>query len=351
MLEQQSNSPDVRFITRKWAPAMGGMETYCLRLSEQLSKTHRLDIMALPGKPNGDIPSRAALVGFGLKTAVRLLFAKPAKVVHLGDVAIWPLGWIASLRHPKSRIILSAHGSDLNYATQDTLLGRIYAGYVAVGARLLRRSSLIANSDWIAALAAQFGFQDVTKVALATDINSKTAAGPHNECLFFAGRIMASKGLSFIVGEVLPQFENPPRIRVAGTIWDEEEAKILESPLVEYLGILDPDQMACEYRQAMSVVVPSLAKEGFGLVAAEAAACGAVVIASDHSGLAEVVTPDIGFLADSKSPLGWVVAIENVRGWTNEERNHFAQNSQRTARSRYSWDRVARETVAVYEKA
>lgn len=344
------DNPDVRFITRKWAPAMGGMETYCVRLTGELSKTHRLDIMALPGKPDGDVPSALALIGFGLKTAVSLLFTQPAKVVHLGDVAIWPLGWIASFRHPGSRIVLSAHGSDLNYATKDTFLGRLYAAYVKTGARLLGRSSLIANSDWIADLAGQLGFQDVIKVALATDISSKVATGPHNGSLFFAGRITPSKGLSFIVTDVLSLMEHPPKIRVAGTIWDEEEAKILESPLVEYLGNLDPDQLVGEYGQAMAVVVPSLGKEGFGLVAAEAAACGAMVIASDHSGLAEVVTPDIGLLADSKSPEEWIAAIETVRSWTTGKRGAFTKNSQTIASTRYGWDRVAKETAAVYDK-
>jgi phosphatidylinositol alpha-1,6-mannosyltransferase len=349
-LRPRPENPNVRFITRKWAPAMGGMETYCIRLTEQLSKTHRLDIMALPGKPDGDVPSAAALIGFGLRTAVRLLFAEPVKVVHLGDVAIWPLGWIASLRHSKSCIILSAHGSDLNYATKDTFMGRLYAAYIKIGARLLGRSRLIANSDWIAELAEKLGFQDVTKVSLATDIHSKTAAGPHNECLFFAGRITPSKGLSFIVNDVLSLMKRPPRIRVAGTIWDDQEAKTLESPLVEYLGNLGPDQLIAEYGQSMAVIVPSLGKEGFGLVAAEAAACGAVVIASGHSGLAEVVTPDIGLLANSKSPEQWIAAIEIVRAWTTEKRDSFTKNSQAISRRRYSWDRVAKETAAVYDK-
>jgi len=348
-LRARPENPDVRFITRKWAPAIGGMETYCIRLTEELSKTHRLDIVALPGKPDGDVPSVGALIGFGLKTAIRLLFAEPAKVVHLGDVAIWPLGWIASLRHPNSRIILSAHGSDLNYATKDTLLGRLYAAYVKIGARLLGRSRLIANSDWIAELAEQSGFQHVTKVALATDIHAKAVAGPHNECLFFAGRITPSKGLSFIVNDVLSLMESPPRIRVAGTIWDEEEARTLESPLVEYLGKLGPDQLIAEFGQSLAVIVPSLGKEGFGLVAAEAAACGAVVIASDHSGLAEVVTPDIGLLANSTSPEQWVAAIDNVRNWTTEKRDSCTKNSQAIARRRYAWDRVAEETAAVYD--
>lgn len=329
---------------------MGGMETYCARLTEELSKTHRLDIMALPGKPDGGVPSVGALIGFGLKTAVRLLFAEPVKIVHLGDVAMWPLGWIASLRHKQSRIVLSAHGSDLNYATKETLLGWLYAAYVRTGSRLLGRSKLIANSDWVAELAKQLGFQDITKVSLATDIRSENGVGNHNNCLFFAGRITPSKGLSFIVNDVLSLMERPLRIRVAGTIWDEQEAKVLESPLVDYLGNLDPDQLVAEYQLAVSVVVPSLGKEGFGLVAAEAAACGAVVIASNHSGLAEVVTSDIGFLADIKSPGEWITAIEKVRSWTTEKRQIFIENSRPIAQTRHSWDRVAEETASVYEK-
>lgn len=349
-MSAHSDDHDVRFITRKWAPAMGGMETYCLRLTQELGKTHRLDIIALPGRADGAVPSVGALIGFGVKTAIRLLFARPAKIVHLGDVAIWPLGWIASLRYPQTRVILSAHGSDLNLATKNSLSGRFYAAYVKAGARLMRRSRLIANSEWIASLASQLGFRHVTKVALATDIRSDTPAGLHNDCLFFAGRITPSKGLSFIVNEVLPRMTSPPGIRVAGTIWDEEEAKTLDSPLVEYLGNLTPEKLIAEYGKALAVVVPSLGKEGFGLVAAEAAACGAVVIASDHSGLAEVVTPDIGFLADSNSPEQWTTVIEKVRSWSADRRATFTAGSQAMATTRYGWDRVARETVEVYDK-
>ena len=58
----------VRFITRKWAPAVGGMETYCLRLAEELSRIHDLEVISLPGKANGDAPSPLSLIIFGLKT-------------------------------------------------------------------------------------------------------------------------------------------------------------------------------------------------------------------------------------------------------------------------------------------
>ncbi len=339
---------DVRFITRKWAPAMGGMETYCLRLTTEMAKTQRLDIIALAGKANGDVPGPLALIWFGISTAFRLLLMKSAKTVHIGDVASWPLGWIASLRHPASKIVLSAHGSDLNFATGEGIAARLYARYIWLGTRLLRKAVLIANSGWIADLAEQQGFQNISTVPLATDVKAIEAPARHNGCLFFAGRIIASKGLSFIVKEVLPLVPEPIKIRVAGTIWDEEEAKVLQSPAVEYLGILKSEDLVREYGSAICTVVPSLSKEGFGLVAAEAAACGGVVLASDHSGLAEVVTEDIGFVAATDDPQKWADIVTSIRGWSDKERGEKIGSSMQVAQQRYSWDRVARETIAAY---
>ncbi len=339
---------DIRFITRKWAPAMGGMETYCLRLTEEMAKTHRLDIIALPGKSNGDVPSAFSLIWFGLKTAVQLLFTQPAKIIHIGDVASWPLGWVASLRHPASKIILSAHGSDLNFATGQGLASRLYAGYIWLATKLLPGATLIANSGWIADLANQQGFGKVVTVPLATDVKAVEAPNAHNGCLFFAGRIMPGKGLSYLVEKVLPLLPDPPKIRVAGTIWDEQESRILKSPLVEYLGLLAPDQLVKEYGSALCVVVPSLTKEGFGLVAAEATACGAVVLASDHSGLAEVVTKDIGFVASVEDPRTWADTIMKIHDWPHAKRMKFVASSMLIAQDRYSWDRVARDTIESY---
>ncbi len=347
-LPDGAKHPSVTFITRKWPPAMGGMETYCKRLTEEMAKTHALDIIALPGKANGDAPAALSLVWFGLTTAIRILFMKPASIIHIGDVASWPLGWVASLRYSKSKIVLSAHGSDLNYATGNGLLPRIYARYIGLATKLLPKVKVIANSNWIADLAREQGFSDVVTVPLATDIKAEQMPGQHNDCLFFAGRIMPSKGLSFIVKEVMPLLSIPLKIRVAGTVWDEQEGSVLSDPSVEYLGVLDQKGLIEEYGKALCVVVPSLGKEGFGLVAAEAAACGGVVLASNHSGLKEVVTEDIGFVADPKNPAEWAAVIKKMRGWLPEDRSEFLQKSMAITRARYGWNRVAKDTLSAY---
>src|SRR5207248_2745877 len=61
---------------------------------------------------------------------------------------------------------------------------------------------------------------------------------------------------------------------------------------VELVGALPPAALAARYRDARAVVVPSR-REGFGIVAAEAAAAGRAVIASAVGGLPDIVQPGV----------------------------------------------------------
>jgi glycosyltransferase involved in cell wall biosynthesis len=58
---------------------------------------------------------------------------------------------------------------------------------------------------------------------------------------------------------------------------------------VRFLGRVDDDAVVTAYRAADVAVVPSIALEGFGLVATESLACGTVVVASDVDGLRDAV--------------------------------------------------------------
>ncbi len=53
-------------------------------------------------------------------------------------------------------------------------------------------------------------------------------------------------------------------------------------------GRLDHDELSEVLPACEAVVVPSTFPEAFGMVAAEAAACGALPVSAAHSGLAEV---------------------------------------------------------------
>ena len=103
-------------------------------------------------------------------------------------------------------------------------------------------------------------------------------------------------------------------------VGDQSEARVLDHPDVIFLGSLGPHELYQEYAQALCVVVPSQTTEGFGLVAAEAACAGGVVVASAHSGLIEVCSDNVGFLVESDAPQEWAHLIDKIKQWPASKR-------------------------------
>ena len=338
----------VRFISRKWAPAVGGMETYCLQLTEHIKGEVDLEIQALNGNADGTAPGLIKIIGFGLKIMFKLLVLPKANIVHVSDMASWPLALIAWLRRPKTRIVLSAHGSDLSFGQRAGFLPKIYKSYMRLGALCLPRAIILANSKWIADLAKKIGFNEVKLIPLATDMPARQPLAKASRTLFYAGRIIKSKGVSFVINEVLPSLPADITLRVAGTVWQAEERKVLEHPRVIFLGQLDAEALAMEYADALCVVVPSLAPEGFGLVAIEGALSGGIVLASNHTGLAEVCDKNLGILVAKGEAEAWVEAIMATANWSSAQRNAFIANAQSEAQIRYNWRRVAKDTIDAY---
>lgn len=339
--------PTIRFITRKWPPAVGGMETYSAKIAEGVRQHGAIDLIALPGRRSGREPTTLALIRFGLATAMQLLVAREVKVVHVADLASWPFAWIASIRHPRSRIVISAHGSDLSFADRAGWRSKLYGAYIRFGAARLKRAHIVANSGYIAGLARRAGFVTTSVVPLATDLRSGGSAERRD--LLYAGRITRAKGLRFLVEEVLPLIPDEVRLRVAGAVWEESERSLLSHPRVDYLGVLAPEQLAGQFGRAAAVLIPTRESEGFGLVAIEAAACGAWVVASNHSGLAEIVRPPIGTAVNSNDAKAWAEAIEAARSRSDEDRQRCEQRARAEVEISYRWPRVVEETLAIYE--
>ena len=339
----------IRFIARKWPPAVGGMETYSIKLTEELARVAPVEILALPGRESGRAPTPLAMLRFGIRTALRLLAAREARVVHAADLASWPLAWIASLRHPRSRIVLSAHGSDLSFAERPGWRPKLYRAYLRIGAAALRSARIIANSRYIAELARKAGFERVNIVPLATDFHCEPSGERRD--LLYAGRITRAKGLRFIVEQVLPRLPNDVRLRVAGAVWEDTERPLLSDSRVDYLGALPAAALAEEFARAAAVLIPTRQSEGFGLVAIDAAACGALVIASRHSGLADLVREPIGVTVEPNDANAWVSAIASALAMTEQERDAHAEAARAEVDQCYRWPRVAEATLAVYDAA
>ncbi len=349
-----SDKPAICFVTRKWPPAMGGMETYCLRLSEELAALCSVERIVLPGLPNGQRPGLWAHLRFGLSTAYRLLVQRSEAVVfHFGDMSIWPLALSARMRAPKTRIVLSAHGTDVSYPRRGGLKGTLYGLYLRAGGFLLKNALVLANSATTAQETGRYGFRHVQIIPLASDIQCTNGYQGSNR-LLFSGRLVKRKGLAWFVQEVLPRLPASIGVDVAGTVWDASEAKALDDERVTLLGRLDREELTRRYAEALCVIVPNIDVaegefEGFGLVATEAAAAGGVVLAADHSGLREAVLDDqTGFLLPSGDASTWEARIREIASWSDTERQGFTRKATAITKDFYTWERVAADTLAAY---
>lgn len=124
-----------------------------------------------------------------------------------------------------------------------------------------------------------------------------------------------------------------------------------------FTGRLEHEELACVLPAAEAVVVPSTFPEAFGMVAAEAAACGALPVSAGHSGLAEVSQELArGLPAQAAGWLsfpvddGSVAAIaERLCGWLGADdalRSEVREGLVATVRERWSWEGVARGVIA-----
>lgn len=342
----------IMFVTRKWAPAVGGMETYSLRLTQALARARQVDVVALPGRDGGMPPALPALLGFPFTVLRRWLGrARRPAVLHLGDMALWPVGLLA---RGGTKVVLSAHGTDVAYQRRGGFKGALYGAYLKLGARMLSGATVIANSRATRDVAAESGWRDAAIVPLATDMGGTPASGTHNGRILFAGRLVERKGCAWFVRTVLPLLPPGIELDIAGTVWADSEREILADPRVRFLGPLAGDELARAYREALCVVAPNIPVasgeyEGFGLVAPEAAASGGLVLASRCDGLTDAVLEgETGLLVEAGDAAAWRAAIVDAASWDASARRHFLDNSMRQAARHYSWRRVARETLAAY---
>ncbi len=126
---------------------------------------------------------------------------------------------------------------------------------------------------------------------------------------------------------------------------------------VEWLGRLEHDQVAELLPGAEALVMPSTFPEAFGMVAAEAAACGVLPVSAGHSGMLEVsrqlaaeLAPEVGSLTSFPVETGAAEAIAaRLNAWLalpEAEREAVRPRLAETARRLWSWEGVARGVIA-----
>lgn len=181
--------------------------------------------------------------------------------------------------------------------------------------------------------------------------------------VLYAGRIQAHKGTAIAVEafahvhQATSEAIGEPRMHIIGGASGQDgeaelercQSIVAQHGLSERVSFLKPvahEILADYYRAADVVVVPSRS-ESFGLVAAEAQACGTPVVASNVGGLAYVINPsESGLLVDDHDPKTYATAIRAII-----EHHGFADRLSEGAikhSERFSWDATANRLMELY---
>jgi glycosyltransferase involved in cell wall biosynthesis len=139
--------------------------------------------------------------------------------------------------------------------------------------------------------------------------------------VLFAGAVSIRKGIPYLL-EAFANFNHPSKIlRLAGAIEPEMRSLLSRFDLtgVELLGPLPQPELVQWMSRSHVLVLPSI-EDGFGLVMAQAMAYGTPVIASEHTGGADLFTNGVeGFIVPIRSPdairerLLWLADAPEVR--------------------------------------
>jgi glycosyltransferase involved in cell wall biosynthesis len=179
---------------------------------------------------------------------------------------------------------------------------------------------------------------------LSTDFNGKPF-------LLYVGARSAYKNFPVVL-EALAQQRDPSLCLLVlggGAFTDSENSQIKRLELggrIQLIPRATDAQLSAAYKSATLFIYPSL-YEGFGFPPLEAMQAGCPAIVSRTSALPEICG-DAAFYFDTENSEGLASLIESVRG---DEAFRLSKRDAGFAQvRRYSWEKAAAETLAVYRK-
>ena len=216
--------------------------------------------------------------------------------------------------------------------------------------------SIMANSDWVRKRLEEEGIEPVEVLRYGIEIRRGETVLSEAPTAVFAGRLVKEKGVDVLLRAFAKASGRVPgsRLVIAG---DGPERKNLEAlasrlnltPSVRFAGYLQQEEMNDALKGAWVQVIPSLWDEPFGIVAIEAMARGASVVASSSGGLGEIIEPGVdGFLV----PPGDADVLSEKLTALLTDKNlaaSMASSARKAASGRFSEEAFLRQLLGIYD--
>jgi phosphatidyl-myo-inositol alpha-mannosyltransferase len=178
-------------------------------------------------------------------------------------------------------------------------------------------------------------------------------AGGRDGNVVFIGRNEKRKGLEVLL-RAWPEVaaKTSARLRVVGadplSVRWLARRQALSLERVDLLGGLSEEELTAELEAASLLCAPALGGESFGMVLTRAFATATPAVASDIEGYAAVADESSAVLVPPGDPAA--VARALVELLSDEPRRAALGVGARKVAEGYSWDRIARRLVEIYEQ-
>jgi glycogen(starch) synthase len=261
-------------------PSTGGIETASNLLAREFVKRgHEVRVITqTPG--NGDFPFSVVRRsrGFALLRQVRWCDVFLQNNISLRT--LWPLLFI-------HRPLFIAHQTWITNPDGSTGLQHSLKRFVLRYANSFAISAAIADALPGPSIRVGNPYDDEVFKPLPGDARARE--------LIFVGRLVSDKGATLLL-EAMALLQAKPRLTVVGdgperASLEKQAADLQLKDRVDFAGTQSGAALAKLLRQHQILVVPSLWREPFGIVALEGIACGCVIVGSANGGLADAIGP------------------------------------------------------------
>lgn len=264
-------------------------------------------------------------------------------------------------------LVVTCHGTDIigmnNEEEKGISWGRVWAEQAYDYASKI----ICISDDNLKLLNKEFGKSDKTTIirnGINTDIFYKDDTikrkdvlkeygidDNYDNVISYVGKLTEIKGVDTLL-DALSINDDPNLLTLIvgdGELREELEAKTRELNLknVHFLGNLPQEELNKIYNIVDCSIVPSR-KEAFGLVAAEALACGSPVIASNIGGLTSIVTDDVGMIFDVNNSKELAKDIKDI---TSKKVVFDRKRISKEIINKYSQDSIIKEVEDIYNEA
>jgi glycosyltransferase involved in cell wall biosynthesis len=343
--------PRLLLVSRKWPPAIGGMETYSVELAASMDGHFDVHRLVLPGRADGHTPGLAAYAMFTLR-AMLFCLVRGRRFPHVVfcDLVLFPAALCHWLVARRGRRVVVVYGLDLVYQTRRGALPALYRVFFSAFRAIQGIfDAIVAISRHTAGLAHACGLRQVTVVPPSLPDNALTRADAHagelpatwreaSRRILYFGRLVPRKGALWFARSVMPRLDPSVDFFVVGQSSDTAyRERLRESPRTHCLGRQPAATLAALIRAADVVVMPNIPTptsrdvEGFGLAAIEASALGGRLLAAAIDGITDaVIDTETGVLLPAENADAWTRAVEQaLRGESLRDRARIAAVTRR----------------------